>query len=138
MDEENLCPFSKPIIGQWCQCKHARLLERCSGKMLCLNHDVNREACHGLVDRMVEQSRFILGLSDTRGELPHTHLMKVRCGGILGMQRVLQITPDQPPAVVDIIDKARMQYGAVEDFPFNEIVQDIKGFSHRNKSRDRA
>jgi len=87
--KKTLCPFSKPIIGNWCQCQHANLDERCAGKMTCLQAQQYQAGCYSLVDLFREKSRFVLGLSHADSELTHMQLMKIRCGGLLGMQRIL-------------------------------------------------
>ena len=58
--------------------------------------------------------------------------MKIRCGGLMGMQRVL--TGDTAvPDVLETMHSAEQHYGSVSEFPFSEIVRDIKEFSHRKK-----
>ena len=69
--KKTLCPFSKPIIGGWCQCQYANLDERCAGKMSCLQADQYIAGCYDLVDIFKEQSRFILGLGANENELTH-------------------------------------------------------------------
>lgn len=133
MNEDILCPFSKPIIGQWCQCSHARVADRCSGKMICIRADEYRKTCLVLVGVLKKYSRFVLGLSRDDVELTHAQLMKIRCGGLMGMQRLLKMTAGTPPAVTDVIAAAESQYGEIERFPFNEVVKDIQAFSHRKK-----
>ena len=130
--KKTLCPFSKPIIGGWCQCQYANLDERCAGKMSCLQADQYIAGCYDLVDIFKEQSRFILGLGANENELTHMQLMKIRCGGLLGMQRVLSEVKEAPDVLV-IMELAQLEYGELLAFPFNEIVRDIKIFSHRKK-----
>jgi hypothetical protein len=64
-------------------------------------------------------------------------LMKIRCGGLLGMQRILMDEADASgaPDVLKLIQLAEQRYGEVRDFPFSEIVSDIQNFSHRAKKR---
>jgi len=131
--KKTLCPFSKPIIGNWCQCQYANLDERCAGKMTCLKSDQYLAGCYDLVDVLKEQSRFILGISQPDQELTHMQLMKIRCGGLIGMQRVLSGQVNAAPDVLDVMHQAEASYGDVLAFPFNEVVRDIKGFSHRKK-----
>ncbi|MFV2060319.1 MAG: hypothetical protein ACC653_06505 [Gammaproteobacteria bacterium] len=131
--KHKLCPFSKPIISMWCECPYASLMEGCTGKMTC-----NREAkfhisCYKLVSTLKEFSGFILGFKPHEVELTHAQSMKIRCGGIIGMQRVLNVNVDSTPVIPDVLDASSNQYQTVTDFPFNEIVQDIKTFSHRKK-----
>jgi hypothetical protein len=133
MNDAALCPFSKPIIGNWCRCPHARLAERCSGKMTCTRADEFRDSCLSLVDLFKERSRFVLGLGSDDVALTHAQLMKIRCGGLLGMQRLLDPGADSPPAVRDVISAAESQYGSVSEFPFSGIVRDIRAFRHRKR-----
>ena len=133
MKDESLCPFSKPIIGRWCRCPHARVCDRCAGKMVCIWARDRRPACESLVEELKQRSRFVLGLGGEEAILTHAQLMKIRCGGLQGMQRVLGLDAGKSPAIPGVIDATVSKYGAVADFPFNEIVRDIQAFSHRRK-----
>lgn len=125
-----LCPFSKALIGDWCTCPYAILAERCSGKMLCGREQDYLQSCISLSDILQQKSSFVLGVNDA-AELTHAQLMKVRIGGLLGMQRVIAGSKNALPAVRSIIDSVEAQYGCVEQFPFNEIMPDIRQFHHR-------
>lgn len=135
MSNEKLCPFSKPLIGQWCRCPYARLADRCSGKMTCSREADYLESCQGLVEVIKKHSQFILGISDTHAELTHTQLMKIRCGGLQGMSRELGADQAEAPLVRAVIDQATAEYGNLNDFPFNKILKDIQSFSHRKQKR---
>lgn len=126
-----LCPFSKPILGKWCQCKHAKVAELCSGKMTCAREDDLYPSCLELDAEFKKNTRFILGLNSDVVELTHAQLMKIRCGALLGMQRVYHFNADELVNIREVIDKTISDYGNLTDFPYNEIVQDIKLFHHR-------
>ena len=130
--KNTLCPFSKPIIGNWCQCTLANLEERCAGKMTCKQSDKYLAGCRNLVELFKEKSRFVLGISSQEDELTHQQLMKIRCGGLQGMHRVLKV--EKPiPDVLETLELARKRYNNLQDFPFSEIVKDIQDFTHRKK-----
>jgi len=131
--KKTLCPFSKPIIGNWCQCHHANLDERCAGKMTCLKAGEYLTDCYELVELFKEKSRFVLGLSPHNEELTHMQLMKIRCGGLIGMQKILQHKTSDAPDVLEIMHKAKQTYGSLDKFPFSEIVREIKTFTHRKR-----
>jgi len=133
MSNATLCPFSKPIIGRWCRCPFAKLSDRCAGKMVCIRAGECLPGCTHLLDVLKDRSRFILHSHNEDAQLTHAQLMKIRCGGLQGMQRVLELPDDKPPAVLEVIEAANARYGDVDRFPFNEIVQDIQAFSHRRK-----
>ncbi|TNF37146.1 MAG: hypothetical protein EP315_03075 [Gammaproteobacteria bacterium] len=129
-----LCPFSKAIIGQWCRCSYATLAERCAGKMICSHSEQHRANCHELVQQLKNNSRFILGLSNIDSDISHMQSMKIKCGGLLGMQRLLAPETDKP-AIDELISKAQQQYGDLAQFPYADIVRDITCFSHRRPYR---
>ena len=131
--KKTLCPFSKPIIGNWCQCQYANLDERCAGKMTCLKSEEYLAGCYELVELFKEKSHFVLGITQHDDALTHMQLMKIRCGGLIGMQRVLTNNTATPPDVLETMSEAEQRYGSVTEFPFSEIVRDIKEFSHRKK-----
>ena len=133
MKEGTLCPFSKPIVGRWCRCVHARVSDRCAGKMICTRTTEYRASCVALADLLRERSRFVLGSRNEDSELTHAQSMKIRCGGLLGMQRVLGLDTVVAPSVLEVIAAIRARYADLAGFPFNEIVKDIQAFSHRKK-----
>lgn len=131
MNIVDLCPFSKPILGKWCQCSHARLAERCSGKMICSQAQEYRQSCMELDELLKTNSRFIFGQSSQQVELTHAQLMKIRCGGLTAMQKVLGLNSAKPLDILDLIQSTRQQFQDMTEFPYNEIVRDIKEFKHR-------
>jgi len=132
MSDLQICPFSKPIIGGWCQCEHANLAERCSGKMGCKKGTENLQQCYQLVDLLKLKSRFVLGLDDQNRQLTHAQAMKIRCGGIRGMQRVLGFD-DSVADIPWVIERTKACYTSLSNFPFSDIMPDIKAFNHRLK-----
>lgn len=133
--KKTLCPFSKPIIGHWCKCQYANMDERCAGKMTCLKAEQYISGCYELVEIFKEKSRFVLGLPHQDTELTHMQLMKIRCGGLLGMQKNLSAQPSDIPDVLETIQLAKDKYGDLAQFPYSEIVRDIKEFTHRKRKK---
>ena len=131
MNIVDLCPFSKPILGKWCQCSHARMAERCSGKMICSQAQEFRDSCMKLDELLKTNSRFISGQSSQQVELTHAQLMKIRCGGLAAMQKVLGLNSADPLDILDVIESTQQQFNDLAEFPYNEIVRDIKEFKHR-------
>lgn len=129
--DDELCPFSNVIAGKWCGCPHAKRVDRCSGKMRCLRESDLRAGCVELDTSLKNNARFILGKKSEPDNFTHAQLMKIRCGGLTGMQRVLGLTSDEIVNIRDILDKLLLEYGETENFAYNQIVQDIKHFTFR-------
>lgn len=102
--------------------------------MVCKQAEKHLPGCMELVSIFKEKSRFVLGLSQHQDTLTHMQLMKIRCGGLRGMQRILS-GDDAIPDVLEVIKATTERYAGIANFPFNEIVRDIKEFSHRNKKK---
>ncbi|MCW8930450.1 MAG: hypothetical protein OQL19_09460 [Gammaproteobacteria bacterium] len=134
-NDEKLCPFSKPIIGKWCRCQYARLSDRCAGKMHCQHPDNHLDTCKQLVLQLEKNTRFILGISSKDTQLTHQQYMKIKCGGMEGMQRVLKLKLDELPSVTGISTQILKEYTSFDDFPYGEIVRDIADFKHRKSAK---
>lgn len=136
INDKDLCPFSKPILGDWCQCPHAQIMDRCSGKMSCTSRKNLQKDCLRLVELLRNNASFVLGISGMQDQLTHNQYMKIKCGGIQGMQRVLEGKHARDlPMITEIITDVRDLYGTLEQFPYAEIVDDIRSFSHRKPLR---
>jgi len=127
-----ICPFSKPIVGRWCSCEFATIYERCSGKMTCKHEEMLLPECTQLVNLLIKNSRFIIGSNNGADELTHAQSMKIRCGGLIGMQRVL-FDDDATPNVRKVISSTTKRYNQLSLFPYHEVITDIQHFSHRKK-----
>lgn len=136
--EKHLCPFSKPILGKWCQCSNARLFDRCAGKMHCEQPDTDLKECQSLVKMLEKNSRFIIGVTDRVKPLTHQKMMKIKCGGILGMNRVLKDLDEDCPSILGVISEVKEQFVSFDAFPYGQIVRDISTFSVRKKCNDSA
>ena len=99
--------------------------------MTCTRIDDLHESCLTLDVAFKNNTRFILGVKNNSDELTHAQLMKIRCGGLIGMTKVLNIDNDECISIRSIIDKITIDYSSIEGFPFDRIVQDIKKFKHR-------
>jgi|GEM_PF-1590814 len=133
--EQQLCPFSKAIIGKWLGCEHALLSDRCAGKMHCTQAKQLRPQCLGLVDELEKNARFVLSIKDPSQPLTHQQYMKIKCGGLCGMQRVLYPLQVNLPNIPQIMNGIRQQFGDFAHFPYGEIIRDIAAFRLRKKSR---
>ncbi len=140
MSKDLLCPFSKPILGNFCQCRHALAVDRCAGKMSCGGDADALAACHRLVAILKERGRFLVGSATTDGMFTHAQLMKLRCGALRGMQRILAPAAEgeraDPPVILELIALAERRFGSLEGFPYSDIAPDIAAFSHRRRAGD--
>lgn len=133
----NLCPFSKVIAARIATCPHARQVDRCSAKMTCLAAKNWLPVCSRLDEHLKTNGRFIVKLGHDEKQMTHQQSLKIRAGGIIGIQRVLNLadTETSIPALIELVNK---HYLSLENFPYELIVDDIKSFSVRPKRTRRS
>ena len=90
--------------------------------------------CLILLDTVRKNALFAMHLTRVDGPLPHNKEMRVQIGGLLGLQKLLQISPAEGIEVANIkqiITQTMAHYGTVEKLPFDQIVQQIVRYEGR-------
>jgi hypothetical protein len=59
--------------------------------------------------------------------------MKVQCGGLAGLQRVLS-GPGEVEDVSRLVQSARQAQGGLENLPYSEIVQSVAAYRTRRRA----
>ncbi|MBU1237634.1 MAG: hypothetical protein KJ634_03350 [Gammaproteobacteria bacterium] len=128
------CVFEKVLLAgaAICECASGRAIaER---QLIVCTSPVARVDCGQLSALLREKSAFALRLTSTQRILPHAMMMKIQCGGLLGLRRVLD--PGAPlPHVRALILKGRERFGELAALPFSEIVQGVAAFHIRKRRR---
>jgi hypothetical protein len=128
------CVFEKALLAgaAVCECSASHALaER---QLIACTSPVARVDCGQLSALLREKSAFALRLTSTQRILPHAMVMKIQCGGLQGLQQVLD--PGAPqPSVRDLVLKGRARYGELAALPFSEIVQGVAAFQLRRRRK---
>jgi hypothetical protein len=106
--------------------------------MYCRQASSYRAGCLTLDQLLKDKCRFVLKLSAVDAELTHAQLMKIRCGGILGMQHVLGLATQHPPRVLALLAEVEQQFGDPQRMPFDGVVKYVQSFRFRRKRSDPA
>lgn len=130
------CVFEKVILSRCGDCSQAErknIAERESVSCRSLFAFTN---CHELRDLLRANSAFALKMIED-APIPHGKDIKVQCGGLLGMQRVLEIEPSLPPVqnVFALVTKAQKAFGSLAALPFGEIIQSVVAYESRRKKQ---
>jgi hypothetical protein len=128
------CVFEKALLSRNAVCQLAATHALAERESLACTSPLARAECGRLSGLLREKSAFALRLTDTRRILPHAQVMKIQCGGLLGLQQVLD--PEAPaPDVQRLTALARERYGDLESLPFSEIVKGVAAFQLRRRHR---
>jgi hypothetical protein len=133
MTHEVLCPFAKAIWGRCCQCEQAQLVDQRTRHVRCNASQSLLENCNEL-DGMFKDMAYNLKDEDIGETLTYSQLMKVRCGGFRGMQRLLGSDSE---SISDLVSEMLTEYNRVTNFPFDQMIDDMNQFQLRKRASRR-
>jgi hypothetical protein len=133
------CEFEKTLTNNQAKCAHSRhfcLADR--EGYACKSSELSAK-CRELLEKLRENSRFILKLQQVSNQLPHNMEIRVQVGGLNGIQTLL--TPEQRDKkiedIFDLVEQAEIEYGSLEKLPYSRIVQSISSYQGRKSKKRR-
>jgi len=116
------CPFEKSILSSCAACSNADKRNIAEREIVACNNAQALERCIALRNLFRVNFTFALGRPHIDGPLPHAQEMRMQCGGLKGLQVVLDDS-DQVEDVADLLEKSLQKFGSLSDFPFELIVR---------------
>lgn len=136
----NRCIFEKSITNQRCDCKLKRRFIIASREGIACASEDAMHRCTRILDAIRNNARFSLKVVTIDGPMPHNKELQVQAGGLLALQ---SLTTDniegEPQKIVANINQtmedALQKFGALDDFPYGEIVKSVVKYQSRPKRR---
>lgn len=131
------CPFDRVIFSTEARCGMARryaIAERVG--IGCSTWDAAHR-CARLLALLRENMRFALGLRGNEEDIPYGKELKLRCGGLLGLQALLDPRRADADRVDDIhllVDQAIAEFERLEAIPFQRIARAVSTYQTRRRS----
>lgn len=94
-------------------------------------------ACQGLFDRLKAAALPAFGVEDDLTAMPHSVLVKVQCGGLLGLARVTGRSGEHIDDIAGLRDTAADTLGGLDGLPVADLVGDITAFRAERRGRRR-
>ena len=129
------CPFERAILARCCGCSAATRLSISERETIACDDAAAQVGCEILGGELRQRSLFALK-AVPGAPLPHAKEMKAMCGGLLGLQRVIEGEAEDRSEVADaraLLQMARARYGALDALPFSEIVPSVAAFELRRR-----
>lgn len=126
------CVFEKALLCQAAACEAAQRLALAEREMVACREPLGRAACGELLTLLRKNSAFALKVKDTQRILPHAMMMKIQCGGLMGLKDLLE--PEaHAPDVLKLVRRAQAEFGDLEALPFSRIVQGVAHWQIRRR-----
>ena len=129
------CAFEKALLARCCQCSLAQRMNIAEREAVGCTDPALRETCLALRGHLRQNSAFALKLQHTSGPLPHAKELKIQCGGLRGLQKVLSGSAEVEN-VNDVGALARLaleRYLTLEQLPYSEIIQAVAAYEIRRR-----
>jgi len=128
----NYCPFERAVQTVHFSCAQSqRTFIGEKENIICTNLNA-RTSCIELVKLLKKNARFALKLSKHTSVLTHGQEMKLKCGGIKGIQALLN-KPASAHDIYSLIEDVISEYGALTKLPFPEIMRVVSEYRLRRQ-----
>ncbi|HSO82428.1 hypothetical protein [Thiocapsa sp.] len=124
------CPFAAPLIKTAAACRHAHEVVRRGGS----EFDCLSEAEHARCEQVFAGLKACaLAASDVEDDpmlMPHSLLVKIQSGGLIGLQRLLgESDADGRDADIgDLVTRAVANFGGADRIPYAALGEDMTSF----------
>ena len=130
------CSFERVILSTKASCEMAQsytIAERVG--VACRAWDASHR-CARLLQLLRENTAFALKTTGTETELPYGKELKMRIGGLLGVQAVA--FPEREGAqqidnIYAVVARAEEEFGALDQLPYSRIVRSVTAFKTRRR-----
>lgn len=123
------CPFERAIQSTVFGCDQSRkTFVGEKENVVCSNLNA-RQDCVTLVSQLKKNARFALQLNAPNGLLTHGQEMKLKSGGLQGLQELS--CSGHSADVHELLTRAVAEFGNIEQLPYTELVKAISRYKLR-------
>lgn len=116
------CPFEKTVLTHCAACSRAVKHNIAEREVVACDNAEAHKRCIALRELLRHNFTFALGKLHIDGPLPHAQEMRMQCGGLKGLQFILDGN-EQVGDVAALLEMALLRYGDFSELPYSQIVQ---------------
>ncbi|MHB1141327.1 MAG: hypothetical protein ACYC1T_06175 [Sulfuricaulis sp.] len=133
--EEYKCAFSNTLITGQFGCDKAEQVTRRGGPDIACTSEAAHQRCEKLFQQMKAAALPAFGVEDDLLSMPHSVLVKIQHGGLLGLQRLLDAAAGSEGVknIHVLVDQAVEKYSHLDAIPCPALVQDMTGYKLRRR-----
>lgn len=133
--DEYKCVFSNTLITNQFGCEKSEQVTRRGGPDIACTSDAAHRRCEKLFQQMKTAALPAFGVEDDLLSMPHSVLVKIQHGGLLGLQRLLDgaTSSGDVKNVHALVDQAIGRYNNLDAVPYPALVQDMISYKLRRR-----
>jgi len=124
--EEYKCAFSNTLVTNQFGCEKGMQVTRRGGPDVVCASDEAHQQCEKLFQRMKQTALPAFGVEDDLLSMPHSVLVKIQFGGLLGLQRLQGDSTDESAAIKNIhglVSQAIGKHGSLDVIPLPGVCR---------------
>jgi hypothetical protein len=133
---EYKCAFSNTLVTNQFGCEKAQQVTRRGGPDIACASDDAHQRCESLFQRMKQAALPAFGVEDDLLSMPHSVLVKIQFGGLLGVQRLLEngvAASAEVKNIHDLVGRAVESYGGLDAIPCRTFVEDMTSYQLKRR-----
>lgn len=131
--EEYKCAFNATLMGDQFGCTHARHVVRRGGPDIACVDNTGHERCQRLFELLKSSALPAFGVEDDLLSMPHSTLVKIQFGGLLGIQRLLGGNGDTVADINSLVGRTENRFGNLASIPCEQVRADMTGYKIRRR-----
>ncbi|WP_372521580.1 hypothetical protein [Sulfuricaulis sp.] len=134
--EEYKCAFSNTLVTGQFGCEKAEQVTRRGGPDVVCSSDQAHQECEKLFQRMKQAALPAFGVEDDLLSMPHSVLVKIQFGGLLGLHRLQGNGTDESAVVKNIhglVGQAIGKHGGLDAIPCQAFVEDMTSYKLKRR-----
>jgi len=136
-----ICPFSATLVRDVFGCIHAEPVIRRGGTEFSCRERAVHTHCQQLFGALKQAALPAFDVEDDPTRTPHSVLVKIQFGGLLGLQRIALDNPPAADRVADIqalVGDAVSRFGTIQGIPCGQLAEDMRGYTLSRRRRRRS
>ena len=118
---ERPCTFEKAVLARCVACNRSKRVQIAEREAVTCQNAASLTRCTSLHDQLRHNFSFALGVVRDDTPLPHAQGMRVQCGGLKGLQSVLNESAEVDN-VDALLEDVLRKWGDLADIPYSEVV----------------
>ncbi len=128
------CAFERALLRRCCGCEQVIRRNIAEREAAGCSDPAAQAQCAALKARLRHAAAFVLKLTDPEAPLPHAKELKLQCGGLLGLARLMDAGETTGvPNVYASVTAAVAKFGSLDTLPYQEILPSVRGYEPRRR-----
>ncbi len=131
--ENYKCAFSGTLMGGGFGCDQAEQVIRRGGPDIACQSQTAHERCEELFQRMKAAALPAFGVEDDLLSMPHSVLVKIQFGGLLGLQHQEGDNAAVVKNVHALVNQALQKHGDLNSIPYSSLVTEMTSYKLKRR-----